>query len=354
VFQSTASFSGVLVTGGGGWLGKRVVGALATGELDDAELPKIRTDRIRCLVAPGEELQDVARLGVETVTGDVRDAEAVSRFVMNFEGALLIHLAGIIHPAWVRDFEAINTEGTLGLLAAASDVGVARVVVMSSNSPMGCNPSPTHRFTEESPYNPYMGYGRSKWLMEVGLREMIDKPRAPEIAIIRSPWFYGPGQPPRQTQFFGMIKNGSFPIIGDGNNRRSMGYLDNLVQGILLAATHPGAAGEIFWIADEIPYSMNQIIETVGRVMRNDFGFAVKRNKLRLPWMVGEVATLTDSVLQGLGIYQQKIHVLSEINKTIACSIQKAKRVMGYKPTIVLEEGMRRSIKWCLDNGVQI
>jgi nucleoside-diphosphate-sugar epimerase len=45
---------------------------------------------------------------------------------------------------------------------------------------------------------------------------------------------------------------------------------------------------------------------------------------------------------------------LSEMNKTIACSVDKAKRVLGYKPTIALEEGMRRSIRWCLDNGQHI
>lgn len=350
---TAAAFPAVLVTGAGGWLGKRVVATLA-GRLDDAALPGLRTDRIRCLAAPGEGVRDLASFGVETVTGDIRDAAAVGRFVAGSEGALLIHLAGIIHPARVRDFETINTEGTLGLLAAARDGGLARMVVMSSNSPVGCNPSPSHRFTEESPYHPYMGYGRSKWLMEVGLREAMGQQRIPEIAIIRSPWFYGPGQPPRQTLFFSMIKDGRFPMVGDGSNRRSMGYVDNLTQGILLAATHRRAAGEIFWIADEVPYSMNQIVETVGRVMRDDFSMAVKPSKLRLPFLVGEVATLADRVLQGAGIYQQKIHVLSEMNKTIACSVDKAKRVLGYKPTIALEEGMRRSIRWCLDNGQHI
>jgi nucleoside-diphosphate-sugar epimerase len=330
-----------------------VIAAL-TGRLKDVALPGMHAARIACLIAPGEEVGDLASFGVETVVGDIRDAGAVSRFVANGEGGLLIHLAGIIHPARVRDFEAINAEGTLGLLAAARIANLARMVVMSSNSPIGCNPSPTHRFTEESPYNPYMGYGRSKWQMEVGLCEMIGKPRTPEITIIRSPWFYGPGQPTRQTQFFTMIKDGRFPIIGDGSNRRSMGYVDNLAQGILLAATHPSAAGEIFWMADEIPYSMNQIVETVGRVMRNDFGLCVKPNKLRLPWFVGELASLADRVLQGAGLYQQKIHVLSEMNKTIACSVDKAKRLLGYRPTIALEEGMRRSIQWCLDNGQPI
>jgi nucleoside-diphosphate-sugar epimerase len=133
-----------------------------------------------------------------------------------------------------------------------------------------------------------------------------------------------------------------------------MAYIDNLVQGILLAGTHPRAANEIFWIADETPYSMNQIIETVGHVLHKDFGIEVKAIRMRLPGIVGDAATLADRLLQAFGVYDQNIHVLSEMNKTIACSIDKAKRLLDYAPTVELEEGMRRSIQWCLENGQKI
>jgi len=61
-----------------------------------------------------------------------------------------------------------------------------------------------------------------------------------------------------------------------------------------------------------------------------------------------------DGFLQRLGIYQQKIHVFSEMNKTLACSIAKAEKELGYAPKIELEEGMRRSIAWVIDNGYKI
>ena len=56
-----------------------------------------------------------------------------------------------------------------------------------------------------------------------------------------------------------------------------------------------------------------------------------------------------DATLQRFGLYQQKIHVLSEMNKTIACSIDKAVRVLGYDPKVGLEEGMRRSLRWTMN-----
>ena len=65
---------------------------------------------------------------------------------------------------------------------------------------------------------------------------------------------------------------------------------------------------------------------------------------MKLPAFAGNIAELMDGAIQKFGLYNQKIHVLSEMNKTIACSIEKAKKELGYNPTISLEEGMRRSL----------
>lgn len=343
----------VLLTGANGWLGGRVARALTTG-LPEAGLLASGGRRVRAIVQLGEDASELRRLGVEVVNGDIRNPDSLSPLFKSSAGGLLVHLAGIIHPAKVSQFEEINTQGTINLIAAAKAAGIRRAVVMSSNSPIGCNPHPTHRFSEESPYNPYMGYGRSKMLMEKALRAEIAADGPMEIVILRAPWFYGPNQPPRQTLFFQMVKQGRFPIVGSGENRRSMGYVDNLTQGILLAGAHDRAAGEIFWLADETPYTMNEIVETVGNVLRDDFGMSVKPNSFRLPNVVGQMATLADSALQAAGIYQQKIHVLSEMNKTIACDVTKARKILGYSPQVALREGMRRSIEWCLSNGQRI
>jgi nucleoside-diphosphate-sugar epimerase len=74
---------------------------------------------------------------------------------------------------------------------------------------------------------------------------------------------------------------------------------------------------------------------------------------MRLPGIASEVALVVDATLQSLGMYHQKIHVLSEMNKTIACSVALAEKELGYRPTIALEEGMRRSMKWCVDQGIK-
>jgi nucleoside-diphosphate-sugar epimerase len=291
---------------------------------------------------------------IEAVPGDLRDASSLDALCAGAEGGVLFHCAGIVHPLRrTREFREVNVEGTRSVLDAALRAGVRRAVVMSSNSPMGLNPNREHRFDERSPYDPYMGYGRSKMEMEQ-LVAAIQQDTRIETVVVRAPWFYGPSQPARQTEFFSMIRRGGAPIVGDGENLRSMAYLDNLAQGLLLCARDPAANGETYWIADERPYSMNEIVDTVERLMEQEFGLEVAHRRLRLPGVVSEIARAADWTIQKVGLYQQKVHVLSEMNKHIACSIEKAKRELGYEPRVALEEGMRRSLGWCRDEGITI
>jgi nucleoside-diphosphate-sugar epimerase len=343
----------VLLTGAAGWLGQGLVEALAHGLSDDERLREPAGGlRFRALLRPGESSPGLARLGdrATVVEGDLRDPAALERFCEGARGAVIFHMAGVIHPQRVREFAAVNVAGTRRLLDAAVAAGVRRVVVVSSNSPCGCNPRRNHRFDESSPYNPYMGYGRSKMVMEQAVQAVQREDRI-ETVIVRPPWFYGPFQPARQSLFFRMICEGKVPIVGDGNNLRSMVYIDNLAQGLILAAATPAAAGRIYWIADERPYTMNEIIDTVERLMETEFGIACAHRRLKVPGFASEVAWLADTMLQSLGFYRQKIHVLSEMNKTIACSIERAKEELGYRPTVALEEGMRRSLRWMLAQG---
>lgn len=343
--ESRPARADVLVTGATGWLGTALVEKL----FDDSAASDVG---VRCLVPRGMDASPLTAISerVGVAIGDLRDPESLRDFCRRAEGATLIHSAGIIHPRRTREFDEINVEGTRALLAAARDAGVRRVVVVSSNSAIGCNPSSDHLFDEQSPYDPYLGYGRSKAEME----RIVTQAQAGgdiETVIVRAPWFYGPHQPARQTQFFHMIRQGRFPILGDGSQRRSMAYVDNLCQGLLLAAKVEAAAGEIYWIADERPYSMNEIVDTVEDVLENEFGIRCSHSRLRAPAFLGDLAQFADGALQAFGLYEQRVHVLGEMNKTIACSIEKAKAELGYAPRFSLREGMVASVRWCLENG---
>jgi nucleoside-diphosphate-sugar epimerase len=344
----------VLVTGALGWLGVSLVEALVNGLADHEALQEPPRDlRIRCLVLPGQDAAFLRKRSdrIEIQAGDIRKAADCEQFCRDAKGAVLFHTAGIIHPGKVAEFYQINVTGTTNLLDAAIKAGVRRAVVVSSNSPCGCNPHTDHLFDEQSPYRPYMNYGRSKMRMELAVKERQGKL---ETVIARPPWFYGPNQPPRQTLFFQMIRDGKAPIVGNGENLRSMGYIENLCQGLLLAGMVERAIGQTYWIADKRPYSMNEIIDTVERLLETEFGQKCAHKRMRLPGFASEVALVADATLQALGFYNQKIHVLSEMNRTIACSVALAEKELGYRPQVSLEEGMRRSLKWCAERGTRI
>ena len=156
----------LIVTGGTGWLGSRVVGAFL-GQVEDLAAEAPQGARVRALVPANEKPSILTDMGAETVIGDVRDPDACSELMRGCQGATVVHIAGIIHPPGrTRHFEEVNVRGSRNIVTAARAADVKRIVVMSSNSPFGSNPTPTATFDEDSPYNPYMGYGRSKYKME--------------------------------------------------------------------------------------------------------------------------------------------------------------------------------------------
>ena len=340
----------ILITGAPGWLGSRLLEVLRQGGEGIEPWPLEPT---RCLVHPASQAM-LAGEAIEEVAGDIADAEAARALCAGAEGAVLFHLAGVIHPRRrLSELERVNVTGTRNLLAAAAQAGVRRIVAVSSNSPFGFNRTADECFDESSPYRPYMGYGRSKQQME----ELVQQAQVAgelETVIVRAPWFYGPHQPPRQTLFFQMIRQGRFPILGDGEQRRSMAYVDNLCQGLLRAAGSERAVGQSYWIADARPYSINEIVATVVQVLEQDFGMPCSKRQLHLPGLLSDAATVADGMLQRLGLYNQKIHVLSEMRHTIACRIDKAKAELNYDPAVELRGGMRASVRWCLAHGQRL
>lgn len=343
-----------LVTGAPGWLGTRLVELLANGMPQLNGLARSDQDlKIRCLVQPGVDAAPLRSISpdIEIVTGDINDTKALGEFFSNAQGATLFHGAGIVHVRHrISELYRVNVDGARAVLAQAEAAGVRRVIVVSSNSPLGFSYRSQDTFDESRDYHPYMNYGRSKMLMERVVQSFQARGRL-ETVIVRPAWFYGPGQPARQDTFFTMIRRGSAPILGDGRNRRSMTFIDNLCQAMLLCERTDSANGQAYWIADREAYTANEIVDTVERLMEDEFGLPVAHKRLRLPFLASEIAMWMDWMIQRAGFYNQKLHVLGEYNKTIACSIAKAETELGYRPTVELKEGMRRSIAWCLENN---
>jgi nucleoside-diphosphate-sugar epimerase len=331
-----------VVTGAGGWLGAALTSARAG-----------RRERLRLNVLREDEGERLAALAphAEIVAGDLACAGTAERLLEGAGGADVLHAAGVIHPPTVADFERVNVGGIRAVLEASRAAGVRRLVHVSSNSPFGFNPMPEDVFRAEEPYHPYMGYGRSKMLAEQLV--LAAHGNGLETTVVRPPWFYGPHQPPRQSRFFTAVRTGRFPLVGDGRNRRSMVHVDNLVDGLVRAELTTSAAGRAYWIADRRPYPMREVIETVQEALRLE-GFDVAGRVPRLPRLAATLAERLDGLLQARGRYVQELHVMGEMDKTIACSIERAERELGYNPRIELLDGMRDAIRWCRAQGIEL
>lgn len=330
-----------IVTGATGWLGRALVRALTS-----------RGGRVRCLAPDplqAAALELISR-SIETVVGDVRNPDDLERLFDGAAAASVFHAAAVIHPAGgTREFFDVNVGGTALTLDRARRVRAARLVHVSSNSPFGSNASPLDLFDEEAPYRPKGGYGRSKMEAEALVRRSFATGDL-ETTIVRCPWFYGPDQPPRQTRFFALVRRGLFPLVGDGRNRRSLVYTENLVQGLLRAELAEAAAGRVYWIADARPYTMTEIVHAVRDALESE-GIGVAPQRVRVPALVSNLAERADLILQRTGRYSSELHVLGELGGTIACSTARAEAELGYRPEIELREGMRRSVRWCIERG---
>lgn len=339
----------LIITGASGWLGKGLMARFCSSGIEGYT-------KITAIVKNEEEVREVKKLtsnaNVQTVICDLSHAISSERALTFDSGSHLIHAAGVIHPRKVADFYHVNVNGTRNILNAARVGGVEKITVVSSNSVNGVSRNKNHIFNEESKLAPYMHYGRSKVQMEELVKQSASN--FDQVTTVRAPWFYGPHQPARQTQFFSMIKNGKFPLFGRADNLRSMVYIENLIDGILLSLRPRKTNFDTFWIADEKPYSMLEIVQTVSDVLLEDFNINVKQNKIFLPKFIPQVAQAADFTMQSVGLYNQKIHVLSEMNKTIACDISKAKELLKYNPKYSLRAGMKSSVAWLIDKKVEI
>jgi nucleoside-diphosphate-sugar epimerase len=334
-----------VVTGAAGWLGQNLVRALAPNR-----------DRVRCLVRDKSDASLLSVIGpsIEPIVGDVRDPAALDALFDGVGPATVFHAAGVIHPEGkLRSLYDVNVGGTQLTLDRARRAGAVRFVHVSSNSPFGANDGPNDRFTENSPFNPYMAYGQSKLEGEQLVMRAFEHGDL-QTVIVRPPWFYGPFQPQRQTQFLAAVRRGRFPLVGDGTQQRSMVFTGNLVLGMLLAETAAKAPGNAYWIADARPYELRDVFDTVRQAFADEGMHPTASRTVRIPVVAAKAAEAADRFVQGRGRYVQAVHVLGELKDTIACDITRARDELGYAPPTDLLAGMRESIRWCLANGEQL
>jgi nucleoside-diphosphate-sugar epimerase len=297
----------VLVTGGAGFIGSNVARALLE-----------RGDEVRVLdnFSTGSRA-NLADIDVEIVEGELRSYERVHNAVRGVE--IVYHLGALGSvPRSVQDpltSSAVNVEGTLNVLLAARDEGVRRVVYSSSSSVYGSSGELPR--TEEMAPDPISPYGVAKLAAE---RYCISFSRVYaefETVVLRYFNVFGPHQSPHSQYaavvplFITAIASGEpVTVYGDGEQSRDFTYVANVVDATLRAAQAADASGRIFNVAAERPATVNELAAAIGRILDKP----VERRQAE-----PRPGDVRDSW----------------------ADVGEARRVLGYEPSVPLEEGLR-------------
>jgi UDP-glucose 4-epimerase len=297
----------VLVTGGAGFIGSTLVRSLLE-----------RGDHVRVF----DDLSTGARehLGgtdVEVVSGDVRDVDALTAACAGRD--TVFHLAagaGVVDSIEnpLGNFD-VNARGTLVALWAAKQAGAERFVFSSSNAPLGDNAYPA---SEDKPVAPLSPYGAGKATGEAYCSAFHGAYGMNAVAV-RFSNAYGPrsaGKTNVIPLFIRRILAGEpLTIYGDGTQTRDFVYVTDLANGLIRAATTPGAGGEIFQLASGVETSLNGLVE-----------------------MLEDVSGRTIEVLH-------EPPRAGEIQRNYSL-VDKARERLGYAPDVPLADGLRRTWDW--------
>lgn len=304
-----------MVTGGAGFIGSHIAERLLADGCRVTVLDNLFTGKLqnleRCLNNPNFHF----------IKGDIRDKKLVDEVVAGVD--VVIHEAAITSvPLSIKNPKLVfnvNAVATVNLLKSCMKNDVKRFVYASSAAVYGA--AKKMPISEDAPTKPLSPYGESKLRSEKYCQKFWDE-HGLETVCLRYFNVYGPRQTAGQyagviSRFFDRLRKKLPPVIyGDGEQTRDFVYVDDVVEATVLALDCDRATGEILNIGTGKATSVNQLFKTFMKLMRCP-GVKPKYVAPR----VGEIR-----------------HSQADITK--------AKKILGYRPKVSLEQSLRKFIGW--------
>lgn len=315
----------VFVTGGSGFLGRRLVGALVE-----------RGVTVRALVRSASSGDVVTGCGATAVGGDLGDKAALSRGMAGCD--TVFHLAALL-KIWgdPAEFTRVNVDGTRNVLEAARHAGVSRLIFVSTDAAYA-GPAPLVRIDDATPRpaRPYGVYGWTKGQAE----DMVIAANSAALTtvVVRPRMLWGRGDTSLLPRIADVARQGRFRWIGDGNHLSSTTHVANACEGLLLAAER-GQGGVCYPITDGPPLTFRRFMTDMLATQGVDPGArSIPAGVARVAAVVVEVVWRACRIRRDPPITRAMVKMVGE---EVTLDDSRARRELGYVGRVSYADGFR-------------
>lgn len=303
----------VAVTGANGFVGRRVLTALAAAGTQVRAV--VRPTAVEVPDLPGV---DVHRLGPGGWDAALDGCDQVVHLVAR------THQMHEDRTAEVQSaYQEVNVGLTSEVLGAAERVGARRLVYLSSVKAVG--ESRDAPYDEHTLPQPQDAYGRTKLQAEQAVRAA-----GLETVILRPPLVYGPGVIGNVRRLMGAISHGLPLPLGRATARRSLVHVDNLAHAVQLSLTHPEAAGGTWFVADADVLSVRQLVEELA-------------TGLRLP---ARLVPVPPAALLAVGRLIGRTDEVERLVRPLVLDASPLRDRLGWVPPVRARDGLHETAAW--------
>jgi GlcNAc-P-P-Und epimerase len=285
------------------------------------------------------EVLDIKRPAVDGNDGRVVDIRDKKRLKQELNGTVVLNLAAIHRDDVTdpNDYYSTNVEGARVLCDVCEENGINKIVFTSSVAVYGFTPS---RTGENGVIKPFNEYGHTKALAENVYREWREKdPENRSLIIVRPTVVFGEGNRGNVYNLLNQINSGAFAMIGNGKNKKSMAYVENLAA-FLVKCIESDEKYAVYNYVDTPDFTMNELVSLARGKLRRKSSVGI-----RIPKFIGLMAGYTADVLAKLGV---RLPISSiRVKKFCASSeFSSAKADLdGFEAPYTLREGLDRTLE---------
>lgn len=273
-----------------------------------------------------------------TQIADVRDKDEIQKKLKDQDIVVLLAAEHRDDVSPTSLYYDVNVQGMRNVLAAMEENGVKRIIFTSSVAVYGLNKTNPN---EKHPVDPFNHYGKSKWQAEKILQEWHINHPDWNINIIRPTVIFGERNRGNVYNLLKQISGGKFLMIGQGNNKKSMAYVGNIVAFIQFLIDEKTNGYNIYNYIDKPDFTMNQLVSVVGKVLNKNIP------SVKIPYGVGMLAGYGFDLLAKLTA--KKLSVSSvRVKKFCATTQYDATAVLdtGFKAPFSLEQGLAKTLDY--------